>query len=90
MNGIISTLAGTGIAGSSGDGGPAASAQLNRPHGVAVDAAGIVYIADTANYAIRKVALDGTITTVAGKLALGRLRATAGPPLRQSWATRMP
>ena len=79
MNGIISTLAGTGIAGSSGDGGPAASAQLNRPHGVAVDAAGIVYIADTANYAIRKVALDGTITTVAGKLGSSGSSGDGGP-----------
>ncbi len=81
-NGIISTLAGTGIAGNSGDGGPAANAQLDRPHGVAVDAAGVVYIADTANYAIRKVALDGTITTVAGKLGSPGSSGDGGPAIQ--------
>jgi uncharacterized protein (TIGR03437 family) len=65
-NGTISTLAGTGIAGFSGDGGPAASAQLSHPAGIAVDEAGNVFIADSANYRIRKVSPDGIITTVAG------------------------
>jgi hypothetical protein len=64
---IISTIAGTGTAGVGGDGGPATSAQLNSPQGVAVDAAGNVYIADTSNYRIRKVtAATGVITTFAG------------------------
>jgi trimeric autotransporter adhesin len=65
-DGIISTVAGTGVVGSVGDGGPAASALLNRPQGVAFDAAGNLYIADTANHLIRKVTTDGNITTVAG------------------------
>jgi NHL repeat-containing protein len=52
--------------GYSGDGGPATSALLNLPHGVAVDGAGNVYIADTENFAVRKVTPDGTISTVAG------------------------
>src|SRR5665213_2508967 len=53
--GIISTYAGNGTAGYTGDGGPAASAQLNNPQGVAADSAGNIYIADTGNNVIRKV-----------------------------------
>ncbi len=65
-NGIISTLAGTGVAGYSGDGGAATSAQLNNPYGVAVDSAGNVYIADFYNSRVRMVSPGGTITTIAG------------------------
>ena len=65
-NGTITTVAGNGTQGYSGDGGPATSAELNYPYGVAVDAAGNLYIADTSNYRVRKVTPDGTITTVAG------------------------
>jgi sugar lactone lactonase YvrE len=64
--GTITTLAGTGSPGFSGDGGPAASAQLNTPFSVAADAAGNIYIADGNNNRIRKVDGNGTITTVAG------------------------
>jgi len=64
--GRITTIAGTGSAGYSGDNGPATSARLNNPHGVAVDAAGNVYIADSPNQRIRKVSPAGIITTVAG------------------------
>src|SRR6266404_4786790 len=64
--GVITTLAGTGSRDFSGDGGPAASAGLNSPYGVAVDAAGNVYIADRANSRIRKVTAAGIITTIAG------------------------
>jgi uncharacterized protein (TIGR03437 family) len=64
--GVITTLAGTGIAGFSGDSGQAIGAQLNRPSGVAVDSAGNVYIADTLNSRIRKILPSGVITTVAG------------------------
>jgi hypothetical protein len=65
--GIIETLAGTGTAGFSGDGGPATAAALNNPIGVAVDADGNVYIADNFNHRIRMVAAGtGTISTVAG------------------------
>jgi len=65
--GVISTFAGTGTAGYSGDGGPAASAQLNDPMAVLVDGAGLVYIADTSNNVIRLVKPDGTISTYAGQ-----------------------
>ena len=66
LGGMISTVAGTGIAGFSGDDVPATSAQLNSPPGVAVDSVGNLYIADTNNHRIRKVSPEGTITTVAG------------------------
>jgi len=66
-DGTMATIAGTGTAGSGGDGGPGASAQLNSPQGVAVDAAGNVYIADTSNARIRKIAAGtGVISTLAG------------------------
>jgi len=65
--GIISTVAGS-TAGNSGDGGPATSAQLNWPTGVAVDAPGNLYIADAANGRIRKVSSNGTISTLIADL----------------------
>jgi len=64
--GIISTIAGTGSAGYSGDGGTGASAALNWPNAVAADDSGNVYIADLGNNCIRKVNASGTITTIAG------------------------
>jgi sugar lactone lactonase YvrE len=62
---IITTVAGNGIGGFAGDGSAATSAEINSPSGVTVDAANVLYIADTANFRVRKVAA-GTITTVAG------------------------
>jgi trimeric autotransporter adhesin len=64
--GIITTVAGDGAPGFSGDGGPATSASLNHPMGVALDGSGNIYIADEYNNRIRKVSTTGTITTVAG------------------------
>src|SRR5947208_2225985 len=64
--GTITTVAGTGPRGFSGDNGPAAKARLNYPGGVAIDAAGNVFFGDEWNYRVRKVSPDGTITTVAG------------------------
>src|ERR1035438_7314213 len=64
--GIISTVAGSGARGFSGDGAPAAAAQLNYPQGVAVDATGNLFIADTGNMLIRKVSASGIVTTLAG------------------------
>jgi uncharacterized protein (TIGR03437 family) len=69
-SGVISTVAGTGTAGSTGDGGAATAAQLNAPQGLAVDAAGNLYIADVQNHKVRKVS-GGTITTVAGSGTAG-------------------
>ena len=65
-NGIITTVAGVGDPGYSGDGGPATSARLNDPAGVAVDAAGNLYIADTGNLRLRVVSPAGIITTAFG------------------------
>ncbi len=64
--GVISTVAGNGTRGYSGDGGPAVGAQLNNPYGVALDGAGNLYIADLFNNRIRKVDAAGVISTVAG------------------------
>ncbi len=64
---LISTFAGTGVSGFSGDNGPATSAQISPPYGVGVDAAGNLYIADFANHRIRRVnAATNIITTIAG------------------------
>ncbi|MBD0707940.1 MULTISPECIES: RICIN domain-containing protein [unclassified Streptomyces] len=65
-DGKIATVVGNGTAGSRGDGGPAASAQLNRPYGVAVDGEDALYVADAENHRVRKVTADGKIATVAG------------------------
>ncbi len=64
--GFISVIAGNGNLGDTGDGGPAVDAALGDPMGLAVDAAGNLFIADTFNSKIRKVTPDGIISTVAG------------------------
>ncbi len=70
-DGSIETVAGTGVAGYSGDGGPATSARLRYPTGVLVDAAGLLFISDTSNHVVRRVDLAGTIETVAGNGTYG-------------------
>jgi trimeric autotransporter adhesin len=69
--GIITTFAGDNTAGSKGDGGLATAARLRYPTGLALDSAGALYIADSNNHRIRKVAKDGTISTVAGSGVYG-------------------
>ncbi len=64
--GVITTVAGDGVLGNSGDGGPASAARLISPRGVALDGAGNLYIADSVGNRIRKVDAAGVITTVAG------------------------
>jgi uncharacterized protein (TIGR03437 family) len=65
--GAISTVAGTGDAGFSGDEGPAVNARIQAPRGVAVDDSGNVYLSDTGNHRIRQVTPDGAIHTIAGQ-----------------------
>ena len=65
-NGIITTVAGTGVNGYAGDGGPATEAQLQHPRGIGLDSTGNLYTVDQYNTRLRKIATDGTITTVAG------------------------
>ena len=85
-NGIISTIAGNGTSGYSGDGGSATSAQLNCPYGVAVDGAGNVYISEQQGHRIRKVDTDGNISTVVGT-GTGGYSGDGGPATSaQIWA----
>ena len=82
-SGIITTIAGNGQRGYSGDGGPATNAQIAEPDGVALDASGNLYIADLYTHRIRKVDPSGIITTAAGN---GRCtyNVTQGPALNTS------
>ncbi len=77
-NGVITTVAGTGTAGYSGDSGPATSAELNSPFGVAVDSSGNLYICDSGNFRVREVS-KGVITTLVGTGTLG-YTGDNGPP----------
>jgi sugar lactone lactonase YvrE len=70
-NGVITTVAGNGTNGSTGDGGPATSATLNGPSGITVDTIGNLFICDSGNNRVRKVDTSGTIITVAGTGAAG-------------------
>ena len=85
-DGIITTVAGNGNAGYSGDGGPATSASLTDPDGVAVGPDGSIYIADSGNNRIRRVGPDGIITTVAGNGNSG-YSGDGGPATSASLAT---
>jgi sugar lactone lactonase YvrE len=85
-DGVITTIAGNGTPGYSGDGGPATSAQLRDPAGVAVDASGNLYIADTGNNRIRKVSENGMITTVAGRGDFNPPLGDGGPATRAALA----
>jgi sugar lactone lactonase YvrE len=81
--GIISTVAGNGTYGYSGDGGSATQASLNYPEGVFGDAAGNIYIADSFNYVIRKINPQGVIYTVAGNHTAG-FSGDGGPAIKAS------
>jgi len=84
--GVITSIAGTGTQGFSGDGGAATSAMLGRPFALALDAAGNLYIADSANERIRKIDVNGTITTIAGNGHVG-FSGDDGPAIEASLQT---
>ncbi len=65
-DGRIHTIAGDGHPGDSGDGGPAATARLNNPYGIAVESGGAILVADLGNHRVRRIDISGIITTVAG------------------------
>ena len=71
LDGTVTLWAGTGVAGYSGDGGPATSAQFNFPQNGSIDAQGNLYVADYYNNVIRKITAAGIVTTVAGNNSLG-------------------
>lgn len=79
-SGIITTIAGTGVAGFSGDGGPATTAQFDGPRSLAGDSAGNIYVADDNNHRIRRIDPSGVITTVAGN-GTGGFAGDGGPAL---------
>jgi sugar lactone lactonase YvrE len=83
--GIITTVAGNGSEGYSGDGGAATSAQLCDPSGVALDAGGDLYIADSCNNRIREVVPGGNITTVAGTGSIGYSGDGGAAAIAQLW-----
>ncbi len=70
-SGIVSTIAGCGLSGYMGDGGPATAARFNEPFGIAVDGAGNIYVAEYSNNCIRKVSAGGIVSTVTGALVTG-------------------
>ena len=83
-SGIITTFAGTGVAGFSGDGGQAINAQIHSPLGITVNGSGAVYFADAGNYCIRRVGTNGIISTVAGTPG------SWGTPVEGAVATQTP
>ena len=88
VTGLISTVAGNGVAGFAGDGGAATAAQLNTPAGLCLDGAGNLYVADSANDVVRRVdAVSGLITTVAGVGGVAGYGGDAGPATRAKLLT---
>lgn len=85
-NGIVSTVAGNGVAGYSGDGGPAIAAQLRTPYGIYFDKDDNLLIADSENHVIRKVGRDGIIHTIAGSGQRG-YDGDGGPALKATFDT---
>jgi uncharacterized protein (TIGR03437 family) len=85
-NGIITTIAGNGVQGFSGDGGPATSAMLGRPVALAFDAAGNLYFTDSVNQRVRKIGISGIITTIAGN-GLDAYSGDGGPATSASLGT---
>ena len=79
QTGLIATIAGTGSPGFSGDGGAATLAAISTPGGLAIDGAGDVYFADSGNHVVRRIDINGNITTVAGTPQSGGYSGDGGP-----------
>jgi DNA-binding beta-propeller fold protein YncE len=77
-DGLLQTIAGTGVAGHSGDGGPALEANLHEPAGIVVRS-GIVYVSDIFTHVVRRIAADGTISTIAGVPGASGFTGDGGP-----------
>lgn len=82
-SGIVSTIAGVGVEGFSGDGGPATSAMIGRPEALALDTFGNLYFADSTQQRVRRIATNGIITTVAGN-GVGGFSGDGGPAISAS------
>ena len=78
-SGTIATIAGTGVAGYSGDNAAATAARLNNPSAVAVDAAGNIFVSDMLNNVVRKINTAGIITTYAGVISTGNFGGDGNP-----------
>lgn len=81
-DGTVTTIAGTGVAGFSGDQGPATSAELNHPQSIAINSIGDVFIADTQNNRVRVVDIHGNIATFAGSNLVGGYGGDGGPAIK--------
>jgi DNA-binding beta-propeller fold protein YncE len=83
--GVITTIAGTGQQGFSGDAGPATDAQMNQPYGIVIDRSGNIYAADRLNGRVRRIDTSGVITTLAGD-GSGKFSGDGGPSARAGLA----
>jgi DNA-binding beta-propeller fold protein YncE len=84
-SGVITTIAGTGQQGFSGDGGPATETRMNQPYGIVIDRSGHVYVADRLNQRVRLIDTSGVITTLAGD-GSGKFGGDGGPSVRAGLA----
>ncbi|MGA8196907.1 MAG: hypothetical protein WB902_26500 [Acetobacteraceae bacterium] len=83
--GVITTIAGTGQQGFSGDGGRATEARMNQPYGIVIDRTGNIYVADRLNQRVRRIDTAGVITTLAGD-GSGKFSGDGGPSARAGLA----
>jgi len=88
LNGIISTVAGNGISGFSGDGGPAKAALVSFPTGLTLDNSGNILFTDSGNYRVRKIDTHGFITTIAGTGQIG-YTGDGGPAINATFSSDM-
>src|SRR5262249_3762617 len=84
-NGVISTIAGNGISGFGGDGGPAKSALISFPRGITIDRNGNILFTDGGNYRVRRIDPQGIITTIAGNGTIG-YTGDGGPAINASFS----